>query len=93
MASGYKEEALIDEIRIVRSGYGQPQIIRADFRTFLEKGDIAEDVSLQKNDIIFVPKTKIANWNAFLAKLRPTLDFIVLPFAGASYIENLFKAP
>jgi polysaccharide export outer membrane protein len=92
MASGYKEEALIDEIRIVRSGYGQPQIITADFRAFIEKGDIGKDVSLQKNDIILVPKTKIANWNAFLAKLRPTLDFIVLPFAGYSVIENLFKA-
>ena len=93
MANGCKEEALINEMRIVRSGHGQPQIIRADFGTFLEKGDIAEDVSLQKNDIILVPKTKIANWNAFLAKLRPTLDFIVLPFAGASYIKTLFNIP
>jgi polysaccharide export outer membrane protein len=93
MASGYKEEALIDEIRIVRSGYGQPQIIRADFRAFIEKGDIGKDVSLQKNDIIFVPKTKIANWNAFLAKLRPTLEFIILPFAGAQVIDNLLRTP
>ena len=93
MANGYKGEALINEIRIVRSGHGQPQIIRADFRSFLEKGDIAKDVSLQKNDIILVPKTKIGDWNAFLAKLRPTLEFIVLPFAGASYIKSLFNIP
>jgi polysaccharide export outer membrane protein len=83
MASGYRGEALIDEIRIIRSGDGKSQIITADFRAFIEKGDIGKDVSLQKNDIIFVPKTKIADWNAFLAKLRPTLEFIVLPFIGA----------
>lgn len=93
MANGYKEEALIEEIRIIRSGEDKPQIITADFRTFLEKGDISKDVSLQKNDIILVPKTKIANWNAFLAKLRPTLEFVVLPLAGASALKILFNIP
>jgi polysaccharide export outer membrane protein len=91
MARGYKGSALLNEIRIIRSGQGQPQIITADLRSFLQKGDIVKDVPLQKNDIIFVPKTKIGNWNAFLAKLRPTLEFIILPIWGAQAAKDLFN--
>ena len=88
-AGGYKEEALIDEIRIIRGSLDNPQFIVADTKAILEGGDITKDLYLQNNDIIYVPKTKIANWNAFLAKIRPTIDFLIMPFVGASVIENV----
>jgi protein involved in polysaccharide export with SLBB domain len=88
-AGGYKEEALIDEIRIIRGGLDNPQFIVADTKAVLEGGDITKDLYLQNNDIIYIPKTKIANWNAFLAKLRPTLEFLIMPFAGVSVIDNV----
>jgi signal peptidase I len=88
-AGGYKEEALIDEIRIIRGRLDNPQFIVADTKAILEGGDITKDLYLQNNDIIYIPKTKIANWNAFLAKIRPTLDFLIMPFVGASVIENV----
>lgn len=88
-AGGYKEEALIDEIRIIRGGLDDPQFIVADTKAILEGGDVTKDVYLQNNDIIYIPKTNIANWNAFLAKIRPTLDFLIMPFAGARVIEDV----
>jgi polysaccharide export outer membrane protein len=88
-AGGYKDEALIDEIRIIRGGLDNPQFIVADTKAILEGGDISKDLYLQNNDIIYIPKTKIANWNAFLAKIRPTFDFLIMPFVGASVIENV----
>jgi signal peptidase I len=88
-AGGYKEEALIDEIRIIRGGLDNPQFIVADTKAILEGGDISKDLYLQNNDIIYIPKTKIANWNAFLAKIRPTLDFLILPFVNANVIDNI----
>ncbi|MBI5893811.1 MAG: nucleotidyltransferase family protein [Deltaproteobacteria bacterium] len=89
MAKGYKEEALIDEIRVIRGGLDKPQIVATDVGALFEKGDISKDITLQKNDIIYIPKTKIANWNAFLAKIRPTLEFIILPFVGARAINQV----
>ncbi len=88
-AGGYKEEALTDEIRIIRGSLDNPQFIVADTKAILEGGDITKDLYLENNDIIYIPKTKIANWNAFLAKIRPTIDFLIMPFVGASVIDNV----
>jgi len=90
-AGGYKEEALLDEIRVIRGGLDRPQIIAINVKAMFDEGDITKDVPLQKNDIIFVPKSKIANWNAFLAKIRPTLDLLILPFAGTQVIRDVIK--
>lgn len=83
-AGGYKNEAMIDEIRIIRGGLDNPQFIVADTKAIIERGDIAKDVLLQNKDIIYIPKTKIGDWNAFLAKLRPTLEFLTMPFVGVT---------
>lgn len=90
-AGGYKEEAVIDEIKIIRGGLEKPQIIAADVKAIFEEGDITKDSYLQKNDIIYIPRSKIANWNAFLGKIRPTLEFLIMPFAGTRVIEDVIK--
>ncbi|HEX8949352.1 MAG TPA: signal peptidase I [Dissulfurispiraceae bacterium] len=91
LAKGYKNEAILEEIRILRAGAEKPQLIAANAREILEGGDITKDVPLQKNDIIFVPRTKVADWNAFLSKLRPSLEILLLPFGGALIIDELFR--
>lgn len=90
-AKGYKEEALIDEIKIIRGGLDSPQIISADLKKLFEEGDLSKDVFLQTNDIVYIPRSRIGNWNAFLAKMRPTLEFLILPFAGTRVIEDVLK--
>ena len=90
-AGGYKEVALIDEIRIIRGGLDNPQFILADTEAIVERGDMTKNVFLQDKDIIYIPKTKIGNWNAFLKKMRPTLEFLTLPFVGVSQINDMVK--
>jgi polysaccharide export outer membrane protein len=84
-AGGYKKDALIEEIRIIRGGLDNPQFIVADTKAIIEQGDATKDVFLENKDIIYIPKTRIGNWNAFLAKLRPTLEFVTLPFVDRTY--------
>lgn len=50
---------------------------------------MTKNVFLQDKDIIYIPKTKIGNWNAFLAKMRPTLEFLTLPFVGVTQINDM----
>jgi polysaccharide export outer membrane protein len=83
-AGGYKNTALLDEIRIIRGGLDNPQVILADTKAVLERGEISKDLFLQNKDIIYIPKTRIGNWNDFIAQLRPTLEFITLPFVNRS---------
>jgi signal peptidase I len=88
-AGGYKNEALLDEIRIIRGGLDNPQVIVANTKAVIERGDVTKDVILQNKDIIYIPKTRIGDWNAFLATLRPTLEFLILPFTGITNLQYI----
>ena len=78
-AGGAGPDGLLDHSRIIRGDLKKPQVTAVDLRRLIEGGDRSQDVLLQPNDIIFIPKSPIANLNAFLAKLRPSLEFLTLP--------------
>jgi len=75
---GWNDGALFEEARIIRGSLEKPDIIAVDLGRLILDGDRRIDQFLQPNDVVFIPRTRIANWNAFLAELRPTLDFLVL---------------
>ncbi len=75
---GWTDGALFEEARIIRGDLKNPEIIAVDLGRLVIDGDRRIDQLLRPNDVVFIPRTRIADWNAFLAQLRPTLDFIVL---------------
>jgi protein involved in polysaccharide export with SLBB domain len=75
---GWNDGALFEEARIIRGDPENPEIIAVDLGRLILDGDRRIDQFLRPNDVVFIPRTRIANWNAFLAQLRPTLDFLVL---------------
>ncbi len=79
LAGGTKETALLGGARIIRGDLRQAQVVEVDVRRALSGQDPAQDLVLERNDLIVVPRTAIGNWNAFLAKIRPTLDALTLP--------------
>jgi polysaccharide export outer membrane protein len=81
LAGGAKETASLDSARVIRGDLRDPQVVEVDFKRALSGHERAQDLVLAKNDLIVVPRTAIANWNAFLAKLKPTLEFLSLPLA------------
>ncbi|MEK6605336.1 MAG: hypothetical protein AABY77_05550, partial [Nitrospirota bacterium] len=40
-------------------------------------GDRSQDIVLKDNDIVFVPRQRIADWNSFLTKINPTLTLLL----------------
>jgi hypothetical protein len=54
------------------------EIIEIDLGRLILEGDRRIDQFLRPNDVVFIPRTRIANWNTFLAQLRPTLEFLTL---------------
>lgn len=95
LAGGPKESALLDNARVIRANAQQQlQVIPVDFERALSGHDPAQDIALTSNDIIVVPRTRIGNWNAFLAKIRPTIEFASLPLTAFSQyllIKELLK--
>lgn len=88
-AGGWTEGALFEETRIIRPDPQTPEIIGIDLGRLMLDGDRRIDQFLRPNDIVFIPRTRIANWNAFLAQLRPTLEFLSLPFQPIFTIKAL----
>jgi polysaccharide export outer membrane protein len=81
LVGGPTDVAVLESARVIRGGLQNPQIVEADFRKLLEQGDPREDLALQPNDLIVLPRSGIGNWNAFLAKLKPSLEILTYPLA------------
>jgi polysaccharide export outer membrane protein len=94
LAGGPKESARLSSARVLRGDIRQPNIVQVDFDAALSGEDRTQDILLERNDLIVVPRTAIASWNAFLAKLKPTLEFVSLPltpFSQFLLIRELLK--
>jgi polysaccharide export outer membrane protein len=80
-AAGYKEDtAALKSVIIIKKGYTpNPKAIRVNLWSVINKADISQDVFLEPGDIIFVPKTFIANLNKFIdqffTKTDPVLQY------------------
>ena len=86
---GWTDGARIQEARIIRGALTNPEIIGIDLNRLVLDGDRRIDQYLRPNDVVLVPRTPIADWNAYLAQLRPTLDFIVQAFQPAILYQTL----
>ncbi|MBI4011114.1 MAG: SLBB domain-containing protein [Candidatus Rokubacteria bacterium] len=81
LVGGPTDVAVLESARIIRGGLQNPQVVEANFRKLIEQGDQREDLPLQPNDLIVLPRSGVGNWNAFIAKIRPTLEVLTLPLA------------
>ncbi len=78
-AGGWTDAARYDQAAVIRSAAGVTEILTVDLRRLLLEGDRRIDQFLKPNDVVFVPRTPIANWNAFIGQIRPTFDLINQP--------------
>lgn len=94
MAGGPTPSAVLESVRVVRGDLRSPQLVEVYATSFTDAPDRSQDIVLQTNDLIVIPRSKIGDWNAFLAQLRPTLEFLTLPLQGATnyfVIRDLIK--
>ena len=84
LAGGFKNTAVLSDTRIVRGNLDHPELIQVDLHK-TAKGKDTRDVLLAQNDVIFVPRSTIGDWNNFInLYLRPTLEVLSLPINSAS---------
>lgn len=92
-AGGATDLAVSSSARVIRGDPRSPVLIAADFDRVLKDGDLRFDVPLQPGDILYVPRSPIGDWNAFVAKLRPTLDFLNIGGSTALQFKTLITPP
>jgi polysaccharide export outer membrane protein len=89
LAGGYKNTAVLTDMRIIRGNIDHPELIRVDLKG-TAKGKDTKDVFLAQNDVLYVPRSGIGDWNNFInLYIRPTVEVLSLPLGAASTGKGL----
>jgi polysaccharide export outer membrane protein len=94
LAGGAKETAVLESARVIRGDLRNPQVLQVDFRKALGGEPDTQDFALERYDLIVVPRSRIGDWNAFIAKLRPSIELLSLaatPFTQYLLLKELIK--
>ena len=78
-AGGLAATALRDDIRVIRATSAGPKMFTVNFDRITRHLDLAQNMLLFNNDIVFVPRSFIGDVNEALAKVSPVLDMLLLP--------------
>jgi polysaccharide export outer membrane protein len=90
-AETYNDTALLDEIRVIRGGdLNKPQILMADVARALTYGDLSRNLSLQENDIVFVPREHMGDTKETATKIFPLIYAAITPIFFAALIPAFF---
>jgi protein involved in polysaccharide export with SLBB domain len=66
-AGGFKESAQVRDVTIIRRGAdNRPEVISVDIKKILNGEDLSQDLILMPYDIVYVPKSPIANINRWV---------------------------
>jgi protein involved in polysaccharide export with SLBB domain len=77
IAGGPRGSALLWNVKIIRGGLDDPQVLTCNLDKAMKQGDYAENIQLMPGDIIYVPRTLLARANDVIAKIAPTMGLII----------------
>ncbi|MDQ6968567.1 MAG: FG-GAP-like repeat-containing protein [Mariprofundaceae bacterium] len=78
-SGGMSKDASLSDIRVLRASRDAPLILPIDFKRFMEKGDLSQNIALQDKDMLIIPNRPITNWNQWIAQMLPTFNAILAP--------------
>ncbi len=76
-AGGFTADGKQNSVLLIRGGMQKPQLMKLNLQNVLSKGDLTQNIALQRSDIIYVPRTVISNVNRFFATLSNIISPIV----------------
>jgi polysaccharide export outer membrane protein len=79
LAGGTTIFAAKSDTKIVRGDITKPEIITANLRNLIEKGDRSQNVALVSGDLVYVPRTGWGSINLFAKRIRPLLELLLWP--------------
>jgi polysaccharide export outer membrane protein len=77
-AGGFTELARRNDVKVIRGGFENPEVINVSARDVFRKGHRDQDVALRNGDIVFVPRSSLGNLNVLLAQILPPLQSYLL---------------
>ena len=88
----YQETALMEEVRVIRGGdLAKPRILMADLARTFTYGDMTRNLSLEENDIVFVPREHLGDASEAGKKIMPIIQSAIMPLYPAFIVPALLK--
>ena len=81
-AGGFTNDAQTSNVLLIRGGLKTPELITLDIARVFSARDMAQNVSIQSGDIIYVPSTVIANVSRFFDHLSRIISPVVSMESG-----------
>jgi polysaccharide export outer membrane protein len=89
-AENYNETALLEEIRVIRGPLQRPQIHTADLARLYTYGDYSRNLSLEENDVVFVPREHLGDGIEASKKIMPIVYTMILPLYAVFIVPTFF---
>ena len=69
LAGGFTDHAVSSSVILIRGGFSNPEAQRINLAKAIKRADISKNISLESEDIVFVPKKFVANLNYFMSQV------------------------
>lgn len=76
-AGGFTNNAADQSVVVIRGDLRQPELKKVDFQKLLSKGDMAQNLSLQRGDIVYIPATFVSDVDKFFRHIYTALVPVV----------------
>jgi len=81
-AGGFTVDAKTKSVLIIRGGLGDPKILTVDVDKITRPGGIGQNIPLERGDIVYVPRTFVADAVNFFKTITSILTPVVLASSG-----------
>jgi polysaccharide export outer membrane protein len=69
LAGGFTDNAVSSSVILIRGGFAKPEAKRINLTRAINRGDLRQNIPLESEDIVFIPKKFISNLNYFLSQI------------------------
>jgi len=68
-AGGYTRNAVLKNVFVIRGDLSKPEVFNLNLRSVLDKKDMTQNLAIQARDVIYVPRTVVAEVSHILSQL------------------------
>jgi len=88
LTGGFTPHAVASSVILIRGGFQNPKGRRLNLSRAIDKSDMTQNVALEPEDIIYVPKKFIANVNYALTQIIGPLSHGAAAVSDIRYLEE-----